>query len=185
MFADDLAGLAKAGTSTWDGALGAMGNMSRRRFRELSTPETGTEEMHAVTRQGEERQASRVAAKRLKGCNGGGNRERTGRSNSLSKWPESRSPDQRQSTSLPNAQSRACWLADVLIAGSRFSANFISLGCRVWSTIYGEGGRPQPSVANLRSRPRTRRSDEKGRRQSSAMRQRSWCVRLQGQAPSV
>jgi hypothetical protein len=54
VFADDL-GLAKAGTSTWDGVLGAMGNMSRRRFRELSTPETGTEEMPAVTRQGEER----------------------------------------------------------------------------------------------------------------------------------
>ncbi len=62
VFADDLARLVEAGTITWDGVLGAMGNMSGKKFRELWTREMATREMPAVIRQGAERKASLVAA---------------------------------------------------------------------------------------------------------------------------
>jgi hypothetical protein len=65
VFADDLARLVEAGTISWDGVLGALGNMSGRKFRELWSREMVTGEMPAVIRQGPQRAPSLVAVKRM------------------------------------------------------------------------------------------------------------------------
>ena len=72
VFADDLARLVEAGTITWDGVLGAMGNMSGKKFRELWTREMATGEMPAVIRSGAERKPSLVAANNPRGGSGNG-----------------------------------------------------------------------------------------------------------------
>jgi hypothetical protein len=64
VFADDLARLVETGTISWDGVLGALGNMSGKKFRELWSREMATGEMPAVIRQGPQRAPSLVAVKR-------------------------------------------------------------------------------------------------------------------------
>jgi hypothetical protein len=65
VFADDLARLVEAGTISWDGVLGALGNMSGKKFRELWSREMATGEMPPVIRQGPQRAPSLVAVKRM------------------------------------------------------------------------------------------------------------------------
>ena len=65
VFADDLARLVEAGTISWDGVLGALGNMSGKKFRELWSREMATGEMPPVIRQGPQRAPSLVAVKQM------------------------------------------------------------------------------------------------------------------------
>ena len=63
VFADDLARLVESGTISWDGVLGALGNMSGKKFRELWSREMATQQMPDVIREGAERKPSLVASK--------------------------------------------------------------------------------------------------------------------------
>ena len=66
VFGDDLVRLVSAGTISWSGVVGALGNMSGKKFRELWSREMATGEMPAVIRVGTERKASLVAVKTTK-----------------------------------------------------------------------------------------------------------------------